>query len=114
MSKPYCGVRKVPKNRYLGTFVECSDRGQLRYYGMKDESFQINAVLEAKRKIANLKAKKKRQEAKKKVAEANKSINVFQKAYEEAEKTNNAAEQFKNLIIKKPAAKKTTAKKTKK
>ena len=50
MSKPYCGVRKVPKNRHLGTFFECSDRGQLRYYGMKDESFQINAILAAKKR----------------------------------------------------------------
>ena len=100
MNKPYCGVRKVPKNRKLGTFLECMDRGQVRYYGIKHTSFQINAALEAKKKIANLKAKKKRQEAKKKVAEANKAVREYNKADSEANKTNNDAEKFIDLITK--------------
>ena len=110
MSKPYCGVRKVPKNRHLGTFLECSDRGQLRYYGMKDESFQISAILAAKKKIANEKAKIKRQEAKKKVADANKKIKEANLAVEDANKAKQEAEKAEQEA-KKPAVNNTKAKK---
>ena len=31
--KPYCGAKKVPKNRYLGDWEEC--KNQVRYYGLE-------------------------------------------------------------------------------
>ena len=30
MSKPYCGARKVPKNRVRGTSEQCINSGQAR------------------------------------------------------------------------------------
>ena len=110
MSKPYCGVRKVPKNRHLGTFIECSDRGQLRYYGMKDESFQISAILAAKKKIANEKAKLRRQKANEKKKEA---INKIKQANDAVKNANKAEQEAKTAEkeAKKPAVKNTTAKK---
>jgi len=35
MSKPYCGVGKVPKGQKRGSMKECAMSGQIRYYGLK-------------------------------------------------------------------------------
>ena len=94
MYKPYCGARKVPKNRVRGTSEQCIKSGQARYYGIMSVENEINRILAEKKKLANEKAKMKRQEAKKKVDDANKKIKQANVAVKEA---------------KKPAAKKTTA-----
>ena len=72
MSKPYCGVRKVPKGRVLGTAEQCINSGQARYYGIMSVENQINKILDEKKKLANAKANLKRQEARKKASEAKK------------------------------------------
>ena len=33
MSEIYCGVGDVPKNKVRGTFKECLEKNQIRYYG---------------------------------------------------------------------------------
>ena len=73
MSKPYCGVRKVPKGRVLGTAEQCINSGQARYYGIRSVEKQINNILAEKRKLANEKAKLKRKDARKSAADARKS-----------------------------------------
>ena len=84
MSKPYCGVRKVPKNRVRGTMKKCVSKGQTRYYGLE----KINKNLyELYLNQAKEKAKKKRLEAKKKVADANKAIQESNKADQDVIKT---------------------------
>ena len=35
MSDIHCGVNKVPKGKKLGSMLECAERGQIRYYGLK-------------------------------------------------------------------------------
>lgn len=35
MSKPYCGVGKLPKDSRIGTMRECAEKRQVRYYGIK-------------------------------------------------------------------------------
>ena len=57
MSKPYCGARKVPKNRVRGTSEQCIKSGQARYYGIMSVENEINRILAEKRKLANEKAK---------------------------------------------------------
>ena len=86
MSKPYCGVRKVPKNRVRGTSEQCIKSGQARYYGIMSVENEINQILAENRKLANEKAKTKRQEAKKKVDDANKKIKQANVAVKEANK----------------------------
>ena len=86
MSKPYCGVRKVPKNRVRGTSQQCINAGQARYYGIMSVENEINKILADKRKLVNENAKIKRQEAKKKVVEANKKIRQANVAVNEANK----------------------------
>ena len=55
MSKPYCGVHKVPKNRTLGTLNECLKAGQVRYYGREAYLGQINDYIELKKQEAKKK-----------------------------------------------------------
>ena len=75
MPKPYyCGARKVPKNRVLGTAEQCINSGQARYYGVMSVEDTINQILAEKKKLANEKAKIKRQTAKKSTTEANNLI----------------------------------------
>jgi hypothetical protein len=31
----YCGSKKVPKNKKLGSMVECAQKGQISYWGIK-------------------------------------------------------------------------------
>ena len=95
MNKPYCGARKLPKNRDLGSAEYCINSGQARYYGIMSVENQINEIL-AEKRLANEKAKIKRQEAKKKVADANKKIkeaNVAVKDANKAKKESKKAEQ---------------------
>lgn len=86
MSKPYCGIHKVPKNRVRGTAEYCIKSGQGRYYGINSVEDVIDEVLAEKRRLANEKAKIKRQEAKKKVADANKKIKEANVAVKDANK----------------------------
>ena len=106
MSKPYCGARKVPKNRVRGTSEQCIKSGQARYYGIMSVENEINRILAEKRKLANEKAKIKRQEAKKKVDDANKKIKQANVAVKEANKAKQESKKAEQ------EAKKTTAKKT--
>lgn len=34
--KAYCGVRKVPKGKHLGTLSECIEKGEVRLWGRED------------------------------------------------------------------------------
>jgi hypothetical protein len=35
MSKPYCGINKVPNEKHRGSVKECLETSQVRYYGSK-------------------------------------------------------------------------------
>ena len=94
MSKPYCGIHKLPKNRVRGTSQQCIKSGQARYYGIMSVEDAINEILAEKRKVKNEKLKLKRQEANKAVKEANNAKQEVKKVEQEA---------------KQPAAKKTKA-----
>ena len=61
---PYCGIRNPPKNRVRGTSQQCINSGQARYYGIMSVENEINQILAEKKKLANEKAKIKRQELK--------------------------------------------------
>ena len=103
MSKPYCGARKVPKNRVRGTSEQCIKSGQARYYGIMSVENEINRILAEKRNLANEKAKIKRQEAKKKVDDANNKIKQANVAVKDAKKAKQESKKAEQ------EAKKTTA-----
>lgn len=46
VSKAYCGIGKVPKNKKRGSMKECAEQGQIRYYGLKkiDKRLAENAA----------------------------------------------------------------------
>ena len=52
MSKPYCGARKVPKNRVRGTSEQCIKSGQARYYGIISVENAINQIIAEKIKVS--------------------------------------------------------------
>lgn len=110
MSKPYCGIHKVPKNRVRGTAEYRIKSGQGRYYGINSVEDVIDEVLAEKRRLANEKAKIKRQEAKKKVADANKKIKEANVAVKDANKAKQESKKAKQEA-KKPAVNNTKAKK---
>ena len=116
---PYCGMRNPPKNRRPGTLDECLKAGQVRYYGVQAQTTKINDYIKNQKKLANEKAKIKRQQAtksatdaKKKIKEANVAVRKAKKDQLEAKKADNEA---KKTPAKKPAvrAKKASAKKIK-
>ena len=49
MSKPYCGVRKLPKNRERGTIEQCLASHQVRYYGISSKPTTINNYIKKKK-----------------------------------------------------------------
>ena len=61
---PYCGIRNPPKNRVRGTSQQCINSGQARYYGIMSVENEINRILADKKKLANEKAKTRRQNGK--------------------------------------------------
>ena len=108
MSKPYCGIHKVPKNRVRGTAEYCIKSGQGRYYGINSVEDVIDEVLAEKRRLANEKAKIKA--AKKKVAYANKKIKEANVAVKDANKAKQESKKAEQEA-KKPAVNNTKAKK---
>lgn len=108
MSKPYCGIHKVPKNRVRGTAEYCIKSSQGRYYGINSVEDVIDEVLAEKRRLANEKAKIKA--AKKKVADANKKIKEANVAVKDANKAKQESKKAEQEA-KKPAVNNTKAKK---
>ena len=111
MNRPYCGARKVPKGRQLGTLAECLNAGQVRYYG-RDASYitQINDHFENKRLQALARANAKRKKAKKSTNEANNLIKKTNVAVRKAKKdqleAKKAVNEAKNTTAKKASTKK--------
>ena len=109
---PYCGIRNLPKNRIRGTSDQCLNAGQVRYYGIISQENKINDYIEEKKKLAREKAKIRRQNAN----EQKKDAAIKIKQANDAVKKANKAEQEAKIAekeAKKPAAKKTVAKKPK-
>ena len=86
MSKPYCGVRKLSKNRERGTIEQCLASHQVRYYGISSKPNTINNYIKKKEDLAKEKAKKKRQDAIKKKADAKKAAIAAEKAKKKKKK----------------------------
>ena len=53
--KPYCGIKKPPKGRYLGDWEEC--KNQVRYYGLETINPEILNKWEQERKAKTTKAR---------------------------------------------------------
>jgi len=49
MSKIYCGIDDIPKGYRRGTMKECADKGQVRYYGIKQIDSRLVASINAKK-----------------------------------------------------------------
>ena len=109
---PYCGIRKPPGNRIRGTSDECLKAGQVRYYGIMSQENKINEYIEEKKKLAKENAKIRRQNANEKKKDA---VIKIKQANDAVKKANKAEQEAKTAEkeAKKPAAKKTVAKKPK-
>jgi hypothetical protein len=61
MSDIYCGVKSVPKNKKLGTMKQCTEKKQVRYFGIKKVDMRL-----LKASKTNVSDTKQRQNLKKK------------------------------------------------
>lgn len=41
MPEPYCGIKKIPKDRKRGSMKECAEKGKISYYGIKKVDSKI-------------------------------------------------------------------------
>ena len=48
----YCGSKKVPKNKRLGSMIECAEKGQVSYWGLKKIDTRIIDNVKSKIKIS--------------------------------------------------------------
>jgi hypothetical protein len=122
----YCGAKKVPKNKKLGSMVECAEKGQVMYWGVKKIDSRVLENTQGQKKVSldkartnkikldtrlkkmvkdleNAKDKEKKQTIKKNIEKTKKELEKATKEFKEA---------FK-LSEEKKASKKGTKKTTK-
>ncbi len=127
MSDIYCGIKKVPKNKKLGSMKDCAEKGQVTYWGLKKIDNKILESSQKNKKVSldkarlnkikldtrlkklnkdldNTKEKEKKATIKKEIDKTKKELEKATKQFKEA---------FK-LSEDKKASKKTTKKTTKK
>ena len=68
MSNVYCGIKKVPKGKTMGTMKECHELGQVRHWGKEVDADYIKQ-LEDIEKIKEDEKNKKIEERKQKKAD---------------------------------------------
>ena len=53
----YCGAKKVPKNKKLGSMVECAEKGQVSYWGIKKIDNRVLENTQGQKKVSLDKAR---------------------------------------------------------
>ena len=48
----YCGSKKVPKNKRIGSMIECAEKGQVSYWGLKKIDTRIMENIKTKKKVS--------------------------------------------------------------
>ena len=127
MSDIYCGIKKVPKNKKLGSMKDCAEKGQVTYWGLKKIDNKILESSQKNKKVSLDKARLNKIKLDTRLKKLNKDLDntkekekkttikkEIDKTKKELEKaTKNFKEAFK-LSEDKKASKKTTRKATKK
>ncbi len=53
----YCGAKKVPKNKKIGSMVECAEKGQVMYWGLKKIDSKVMEKATTQKKVSLDKAR---------------------------------------------------------
>ena len=129
----YCGSKKVPKNKRIGSMIECAEKGQVSYWGLKKIDTRIMENIKTKKKVSldksrtnkikldtrlkkmikdleNTKDKEKKQSLKKDIEKTKKELEKATKIYKEAFKLSEEKKASKK-IVKKNSKKKIVKKK---
>ncbi len=131
----YCGAKKVPKNKKLGSMVECAEKGQVMYWGVKKIDNRVLENVQGQKKVSldkartnkikldtrlkkmvkdleNAKDKEKKQTLKKNIEKTKKELEKATKEFKEAFKISEDKKASKKLT--KKTTKKTSKSGTKK
>jgi len=134
-SNIYCGSKNVPKNKKLGSMIECAEKGQVSYWGVRKIDPRVLENVKVDRKITLDKARSnkigltarlnrlnnamestkdadKKKALKKDIEKTKKELDAATKVYQEAFKLSEEKKQKKNTT--KKTTKKTTDKTAKK
>jgi paraquat-inducible protein B len=134
----YCGAKKVPKNKRIGSMVECAEKGQVMYWGLKKIDNRVMENVQSQKKVSldkartnkikldtrlkkmlkdleNAKDKEKKQTLKKDIEKTKKELEKATKEFKEAFKLSEEKKASKNSSKKetKKSTKKSTKKQTK-
>ena len=77
MTKPYCGVGKLPKGYHRGNMKECAELGQIRYWGLKKADSKI--IEASKKKITRGVTAKTRTSAVEEMAGLRADVSILEK-----------------------------------
>lgn len=53
----YCGAKKVPKNKKIGSMKECAEKGQVMYWGLKKIDTRVLENAQGQKKVSLDKAR---------------------------------------------------------
>jgi hypothetical protein len=129
----YCGSKKVPKNKRLGSMIECAEKGQVSYWGLKKIDTRIMENIKTKKKVSldksrtnkikldtrlkkmvkdleSTKDKEKKQSLKKDIEKTKKELEKATKIYKEAFKLSEEKKNSKKGTVKKSSIKKSSKK----
>ena len=133
----YCGSKKVPKNKRLGSMIECAEKGQVSYWGLKKIDTRIIDNVKSKKKISldksrankikldarlkkmlkdldSAKDKEKKQSLKKDIEKTKKELEKATKIYKEAFKLSEEKKNSKKSTVKSSIKKSSIKKNSKK
>lgn len=119
----YCGAKKVPKNKKIGSMIECAEKGQVSYWGLKKIDTRIMENIKSKKKLSldksrtnkikldtrlkkmlkdleSVKDKEKKQSLKKDIEKTKKELEKATKVYKEAFKLSEEKKASKKSIKK--------------
>jgi hypothetical protein len=128
MSDIYCGIKKVPKNKKLGSMKDCAEKGQVTYWGLKKIDNKILESSQKNKKVSLDKARLNKIKLDTRLKKLNKDLDntkekekksTIKKEIEKTKKeldkaTTQFKEAFKLSEDKKKTSKKLTKKNTKK
>lgn len=120
----YCGAKKVPKNKKIGSMIECAEKGQVMYWGLKKIDNRVMENIQIPKKVSldkartnkikldtrlkkmlkdleNTKDKEKKQTLKKDIEKTKKDLEKATKEYKEVFKISEEKKASKKNTIKK-------------
>ncbi len=123
----YCGSKKLPKNKKMGSMKECAEKGQVTYWGIKKIDSRILENMQGQKKMSLDKARMQKIKLDTRLKKLTKDLDAtkekekkqtikkqMEKTKKELEKATKDFKEAFRLAEEKKASKKSTKKTTKK